>query len=319
MRKIVVLDGFAANPGDLSWKAVEQLGSLTVWDRTPKEELVSRAEGAEILLTNKTVLDAAALEALPALRYISVLATGWNVVDTAAARRLGIDVSNVPAFSTESVVQMTMAHLLNLASALAVHSDAVRHGKWSSCADFTFSLSPLAEMAGKTLGIVGFGQIGRRVAAAAGALSMKTIAFGPHLRVGERYDGTEAVELDELFAASDVVSLHCPLNPASRAMVDARRLGLMKPTAFLINTARGPLIDETALAGALACGQIAGAGLDVLCQEPPRADNPLLALPNCFITPHNAWATLQARERLMEVTAANLRSYCAGRPQNVVN
>lgn len=319
MRKIVVLDGFTANPGDLSWKAIEEFGSLTVWDRTSPSEILSRAEGAEILLTNKTYLGAEHLGALPALRYISVLATGWNSVDTDAARRLGIDVSNVPAYSTESVVQMTMAHLLNLASGLAVHTNAVRKGAWASADDFSFSLLPLNELAGKTLGIVGFGRIGRRVAQVARAFSMETIAFGPHLTVGEMYDGTKAVELDELFAASDVVSLHCPLNSASRAMVDARRLALMKPTGFLINTARGALIDESALAQALISGKIAGAGLDVLGREQPAADNPLVPLPNCFITPHNAWATRQARERLLAVTVENIKSYHAGRPRNVIN
>lgn len=318
MRKIVVLDGLTLNAGDLDWSPLEKFGHLAVYDRTAPDALIERCDGAEILLTNKTVLDASALERLDALKFVSVLATGWNVVDTAAAKRRGIVVSNVPAYSTESVVESTFSHLLNLAAGLAVHTSAVRNGQWQRSPDFSFRLLPLTELWGKTLGIVGFGAIGRRVAAVALAFGMKTIAYGPHLTVGETIDKTLAVTLDALFAQSDAVTLHSPLTDRNRNMVDARRLALMKPTAFLINTARGPLIDENALFDALETGKIAGAGLDVLSQEPPSAKNRLFAAKNCFITPHTAWATLEARRRLMAVTEENLAAYCAGKPQNVV-
>lgn len=319
MRKIVVLDGLTLNSGDLDWGGLEKFGPLTVYDRTAPDELLERSDGAEILLTNKTVLDAAAIERLDALKFISVLATGWNVVDTAAAQRRKIVVSNVPAYSTESVVESTFSHLLNLATALAVHTDAVRNGQWPQSPDFSFRLAPLTELCGKTLGIVGFGAIGQRVAAVASAFGMKTIAFGPHLAVGEMIGPALAVPLDELFAEADAVTLHCRLTDQNRGMVSARRLALMKPTAFLINTARGPLIDENALFDALENDKIAGAGLDVLTEEPPHTKNRLFAAKNCFITPHTAWATLEARRRLMAVTEANIAAYCAGKPQNVVS
>jgi len=322
MRKIVVLDGFAANPGDLSYQTLEEWGELTVWDRTAPDELYGRANGAEILLTNKTILNAEMLRRLDSLKYISVLATGWNVVDTAEARRLGIPVSNIPAYSTESVVQMTTAHLLNLASALADHTGAVRAGKWESCADFSFTLSPLTELAGKTFGIIGFGTIGRRVAQVVTALGMNVIAYGPHLTPGEIPGWPKTVRagtLDELFAVSDAVSLHCPLKEENRGIISAERLAQMKKGAFLINTARGPLIDEEALADALNRGDLAGAGLDVLSAEPPKKENPLLTAKNCFITPHNAWASLEARRRLLNITAENIRGYCTGSLQNVIN
>lgn len=319
MRKIVVLDGYALNPGDLSWEKIARQGDLTVWDRTAPSELLERASGAEILLTNKTILSAETFEKLDSLRFIGVLATGWNVVDTEAARKRRIPVSNVPAYSTESVVQSTVGHLLNLAARLAEHTAAVASGEWAKSADFCFYRPPLTELARKTLGIVGFGTIGRRVAAAARALGMNVVAYGPHLTPGTLVDGVRAVELDELFACSDAVSLHCPLTAENRKMVDSERIAAMKPTAFLINTARGPLIDEDALADALDAEKLAGAGLDVLSQEPPEASNRLLSAKNCYITPHIAWATLEARRRLMEVTEANIAAYCAGKPQNVVN
>ena len=319
MAKIVVLDGFALNPGDLSWSEIERLGELTVYPRTAPEEFDERAKGAEILLTNKTVIDAERMARLPSLRYISVLATGYNVVDGKAARARGIPVSNVPGYSTESVVQSAIGHLLNLAQGLAEHTAAVRSGQWSSAPDFCFFNRSLTELSGKRLGVVGFGTIGRRVAAVARALGMETVAYGPRLTVGKDYDGTMAVTLDVLFRTSDAVTLHCPLTAENERLINASRLASMKRTAFFINTARGGLVDEAALAEALNQGQIAGAGLDVLSAEPPLSDSPLLTARNCFITPHNAWATLDARKRLMAATVANVRAFVEGTPQNVVN
>ncbi len=319
MEKIVVLDGWTLNPGDLSWDELGELGDLTVYDRTPPEEILPRSEGASILLSNKTPITAETIAALPTLRFIGVLATGVNPIDVKAARLKGIDVANVPGYSTESVVQSTWAHLLNLATGLSSYSEKTRQGDWERSDDFTFYGAPLTELAGKTFGVVGFGTIGRRVAQVAAAFGMTTIAYGPHLRVGDVIDGTRAVPLDDLFRLADVVSLHCPLTADNLHLVNRDRLAMMKPTAFLINTARGPLIDPEALADALNSGRLAGAGMDVLTQEPPRNGNPLLSAKNCFITPHNAWATLEARKRLMAITIENVRAFLAGSPQNVVN
>lgn len=319
MTKMVVLDGWTLNPGDLTWDALSALGDLTVYDRTAATEILDRSAGASILLTNKTPLSAETIARLPDLRLISVLATGVNPVDTAAARNRGIPVSNVPGYSTESVVQSTWAHLLNLAVGLSFYADRVRGGAWSTSPDFTFYGAPLTEMAGKTFGIVGFGTIGRRVAQVAAAFGMKTIAYGPRLTPGEIIDGTAAVPLDDIFRQSDVVSLHSPLTATNRHLVNRERIALMKPTAFLINTARGPLIDSAALAEALNAGKIAGAGIDVMTTEPPEKSEPLLFARNCFMTPHNAWATQEARRRLMAETVENIRAFLTGAPRNVVN
>ena len=319
MAKIVVLDGATLNPGDLSWETLAALGDLTVYDRTKPDDILSRSAGAAVILTNKTPLSAETIGKLPDLRFISVLATGVNPIDVAAAKNRGIPVANVPGYSTESVVQSTWAHLLNLASGLAFYADRVRDGGWTASPDFTFYGAPLTELAGKTFGVVGFGTIGRRVARVAAAFGMKTLAYGPHLVPGTVTDGTPAVSLDDLFRQSDVVSLHCPLTAANRHLVHRERIALMKPTAFLINTARGPLIDPAALAEALNAGRLAGAGMDVLTTEPPTADNPLLSAKNCFMTPHNAWATLEARRRLMAETVENVRAFLAGTPVHVVN
>lgn len=314
--QIVVLDGHVLNPGDLSWNALETLGPCTVYDRTPAADVVARAAEAEIVLTNKTVLSREIIERLPGLRYIGILATGYNVVDTAAARERNIPVCNVPDYATPSVVQMVFAHLMNLTLRVADHGRGVSAGRWSQCPDFAYWDFPLVELSGLTLGIVGFGQIGRATARVALALGMNVMAF---TRTPMESPGVRFVDLEELFRQSDAVSLHCPLTSETRHLVDAERLALMKPSAYLINTGRGPLVDERALADALHAGRIAGAGLDVLSTEPPAADNPLLLSPNCCITPHIAWATRAARERLLAAAVSNVRAFLAGTPANIVN
>lgn len=315
--KIVILDGYALNPGDLSWKGLKALGELVVYDRTSPEEVVQRATGAEIVLTNKTIVSRAAIEQLPHLKYIGVLATGYNIVNVEAAKAQGIVVTNVPTYGTSSVAQATFAHLLNLTHHVGEHAAGVREGRWSASEDFCYWDFPLVEVAGLTLGIIGFGRIGRAVARIGLALEMNVLAHD----VGriEPLDGVKRVDLDTLLAESDAVTLHCPLTADNQGLINARTLGLMKTTAFLINTARGPLIDEPALADALNSEQIAGAGLDVLSVEPPPADHPLLSARNCYITPHQAWATKTARQRLLDIVAENIRAYLDGKPQNVVN
>jgi glycerate dehydrogenase len=319
---IVVLDGYTLNPGDLDWAPLEALGELEVFDRTPPELVVERAKGAQIVLTNKVVLGREVIARLPQLKYIGVLATGTNVVDLAAARERNIPVTNVPGYSTASVAQMVFALLLELTQQVGHHAHLTRWGHWSECRDFCFWDRPLIELEGLTLGLVGFGAIGRRTAAIGRAFGMEVVVHTAH---PERHVEAAApfqarfVELDELFRQSDVVSLHCPLTSETQGLVDERRLALMKPTAYLINTGRGPLVDEAALAAALRERRLAGAGLDVLAQEPPPGNNPLLTAPNCFVTPHIAWATGAARRRLLTTVAANVRAFLAGAPQNVVN
>jgi glycerate dehydrogenase len=316
--KIVILDGKTTNPGDLSWAPLESLGAVTVFDRTADDEILSRAAEAEALITNKTLLSAATIAALPRLRYIGLLSTGVNVVDLEAARARGIPVCNVPEYSTPNVAQATFALLLELTNSVARHAAGVREGRWTASEDFCYWETDLVELAGLTLGLVGYGRIGRSVAAVGRAFGMEVIAH--RRQPGDLADdGTRCVTLDELFAASHVVSLHCPLTPATQGLVDARRLALMKPSAYLINTARGGLVVEADLAAALNAGRIAGAGLDVLSAEPPPATNPVLRAKNCLITPHIAWATRNARGRLIDVVAANLAAFLAGQPVNVVN
>jgi len=312
--QITILDGWTTNPGDLSWSPLESLGVLTVHDRTAAGEVVARGAGAECLLTNKVPIDAAAIEALPGLAYIGVLATGHNVVDGAAARARGIPVCNVPEYSTPNVAQATFALLLELTNRVGHHAATVRAGRWSSCPDFCYWDGDLVELAGLTLGIVGYGRIGRAVAAIGRAFGMRILAH----RLSAA-GGPEAADIDTLLRESDVVSLHCPLTPATAGLMNARNIAKMKRTAFLINTSRGPLIDEPALAAALEADRIAGAGLDVLAAEPPSATNPLLTARNCVITPHVAWAARNARRRLIETSADNLRGFVAGTPRNVVN
>ena len=316
--RLVVLDGFTMNPGDLEWQALEALGELTVYERSPVETILERSAGADILLTNKTPLTRETLSALPALRFIDVLATGFNVVDLAAARERGIPVSNAPGYSTRSVQQMTFALLLELTQQCGLYDRAVKDGVWSRCKDITFQLKPLLELDGLTFGIVGFGVIGQAVAQAALAFGLSVVTAS-RTRPASLPEGVEWVTQEELFRRSDVVSLHCPLTPQTEKLIGERTLSWMKPTALLINTSRGGLVDEAALARALKEGRLAGAGVDVLSTEPPEPDNPLLHANNCVITPHCAWATRAARQRLLDITVTNVKSFQAGRPQNVVN
>ena len=316
--RIVVLDGYTLNPGDLSWVELEKLGDCVIYERTAMDQIVSRAAGAEIVLSNKTPLTRETLEQLPALKYIGVLATGFNIVDVEAASERGIVVANVPSYGTMSVVQMAFAHLFNLTLHVAEHSQSVTGGRWSKSADFCFWDYPLVELDGLTLGVIGFGQIGRAMARAAQAFGMNVLAYTPRLP-HKLPGGVRMVELEELFRTADAVTLHCPLTSDTRHMVNAARLAMMKSTAFVINTGRGPLVDEQALAEALNSGHIAGAGLDVLSVEPPSSDNPLLGAKNCYITPHIAWATKAARVRLLHEVTENIRAYQAGTGRNVVN
>jgi glycerate dehydrogenase len=307
--KIVVLDGYCLNPGDLSWEPLERQGAVTVYDRTPAEVILERAGQAEVILTNKTPLTRETLAALPHLRYVGVLATGYNVVDTVAARERGILVTNVPAYGTDSVAQLTIALLLELCHHVGAHSGAVRSGAWTTSADWSFWRTPQVELAGKTFGCVGFGRIGAQTARIAEALGMRVVV---HSR-------SQGVALEVLLAESDVVSLHCPLFPETRGMIGASQLQRMKPSAFLLNTSRGPLVVEQALADALNAGTIAGAGVDVLSVEPPAEGSPLFTAKNCIVTPHIAWATREARGRLMEIAAGNVAAFAVGAAKNVVN
>lgn len=317
--KIVVLDGYTENPGDLSWEGFEALGDMTVYDRTAADEILARAKGAQVLLTNKTPLNAETLAALaPELQYIGVLATGYNVVDIAAARSRGVPVCNIPTYGTAAVAQFVMALLLELCHHVGDHSRSVKAGDWSRCPDFCYWNTPLIELAGKTFGVVGYGRIGRAAAKLAAAFGMEVLACDAHASASS--DGVaRMVSLEELLAASDVISLHCPLFESNREMINREAIARMKDGVLLINTSRGPLIDEQALADALHTGKVAGAGLDVLTVEPARPDNPLMKEPNCLITPHIAWAPKESRQRLMDIAVDNLKAWLAGSPQNVVN
>lgn len=315
---IVVLDGYTLNPGDLSWSGLALLGPLTVFERTAPDEVVPRAAQAGVVLTNKTLLNGRLIDGLPRLRYIGVLATGHNVVDIEAARERGVLVTNVPAYSTPSVAQLTFALLLELTHRVGLHADGVRAGRWSRSADFCYWEAPLVELAGQILGLVGFGQVGQAVARIAQAFGMQVQVHTRTRRSGAP-PGVDYVDLETLLRTSDVVSLHCPLTAATRHLLNGARLALLKPGALLLNTGRGGLVDEAALAEALHAGRLAGAGLDVLGAEPPAPDHPLVGAPNCIITPHIGWATHAARERLMRIAVENVAAFLTGRPQNVVN
>ena len=315
-KKIVVVDGCTLNPGDLSWEPLQALGDCTIHDRSRPEEVLPRAENAEIVLTNKVVLSHDIIDSLPKLQYIGVLATGYNIVDIDAARNRNIPVTNIPTYGTLSVAQMVFAHLLNLTQRASDHSRAVVDQRWANAKDFCFWDYPLIELDGLTMGIVGLGQIGQDTARLANAFGMRVIASSQSEITGS--DTITPVSLDTLFQESDVVSLHCPLTAETEKMVNGERLEQMKSTAFLINTSRGPLIDELALAEALTAGKIAGAGLDVLATEPPPADHPLVGVENCIITPHIAWATRSARSRLLATAVENLAAFLSGEPRNVV-
>ena len=313
--KIVVLDGYCLNPGDLSWEDMASLGDLRVYDRTSPAELLNRAEGAEVLITNKTLITGNDMEALPQLKYIGVLATGYNVVDVESAKEKGIVVTNIPAYSTNSVAQMVFAHLLNITQRVGHYACMNRQGKWSDNADFCYWDTELIELNDKCMGIIGFGNIGQATARIALSFGMKVGVFTSKAQ-SELPEGVIKMSLEEIFKNCDVVSLHCPLTPSTQEMVNAERLNLMKPNAILINTGRGPLINEQDLADALNEGKILAAGLDVLSTEPPLSTNPLLSARNCFITPHIAWATKEARIRLMKIAVNNLNEFMKG---NIIN
>ena len=315
--KIVILDGFTANPGDLSWKGLEELGTLTVYDRTRPEETVARAADVDIVLTNKVIINREVMAQLPQLKYIGVLATGYNVVDIEAAHEHDIIVTNVPAYSTESVAQMVFAHLLTVTNRTEHYALQNRQGRWTKNPDFCYWDFSHMELAGKTFGIVGLGNIGRRVAEIALAFGLQVKALTSK-SANALPAGIEKADLEELLASSDIISLHCPLTDSTRHLINRETLSLMRPSAILINTGRGPLVDDQAVAYALAEGQLAAFCADVLTEEPPKADNPLLSQPNAFITPHIAWATEEARSRLLQVAISNVRAFLNAKPQNVV-
>jgi glycerate dehydrogenase len=315
--KIVVLDGYATNPGDLSWEGLKEFGELTVYDRTPAELTLERAAGAEILITNKVFLGNTEIARLPQLRYVGIQATGVNVADLEVARKHGVAVTNVPAYSTNSVAQHAFALLMELTRGVGRHAELVQQGAWTNCPDFAFQETPQIELTEKVFGVIGFGDIGKATAKIAEAFGMRVLV---HTRTPDpqTFPGTEFVALNQLLVEADVVSLSCPLTAQTEGFINAERLALMKKSSYLINTGRGLLVDEEALASALSRGVIAGAGLDVLSKEPPPADNPLLQAPNCFITPHLAWATRAARQRLIDELVANLRAFLNGESRNRV-
>ena len=318
--KIVILDAYTSNPGDLSWDTIKELGELTVYERTTPEEVLQRCNGSEIIFTNKVILNSETIEQLPELKYIGVLATGTNVVNINFAKERGVCVTNIPGYSTDSVVQHVLALMFHFSSKVSIHNDAVQQGDWVNSIDFSFTLGTLNELSGKTLGIIGLGTIGRKLARVADAMGMKIVAA--HQSSMDRLELPYEVEwlpVDEVFARADFLSLNCPLTPETEKVVNAEHLKKMKSSAIVINTGRGPLVDEQALADALNNGTIAGAGLDVLSTEPPAGDNPLLSAKNCVITPHIAWASKEARARLIAIAADNLSSFLSGVTQNVVN
>jgi glycerate dehydrogenase len=317
--EIVVLDGYTLNPGDISWEALEALGNVTIYDRTPADKVIERSAGAEVILTNKTPLPDHIIRELKSLKFIGVLATGYNIVDVTAARQKGIIVSNVPNYGTASVVQLTMALLLEICHHVQRHSDAVMDGKWAKSADWCFWNYPLVELSGKSIGIIGFGRIGQQVADVATALGMNIIGYSRSETDQSHRKNFKWKALPELLAASDVVSIHCPLFPNTQGMINRETLAMMKKSAFLLNTSRGPIVVDEDLAAALNNDVIAGAGIDVLSVEPPSENNPLFKAKNCIITPHIAWATKEARMRLMDIVVKNILSYQKGSPVNVVS
>jgi glycerate dehydrogenase len=323
---IVVLDGHTLKPGDLSWDEQKQLGNCTFYERSTPDEVIPRLAGADVALTNKVPISREVISSLPNMRYIGVMATGYNIVDTQAAREHNVIVTNVPAYGTDSVAQATFALLLELTNRVGAHADSVRDGRWARSPDFCYWEYPLVELAGLTLGIVGFGRIGQQVARIGAAFGMNILAWQRTQPAGTVQSGNppldtvaQRVDLETLLRSSDVISLHCPLTPETKGLINAERISLMKRSAFLLNTSRGPLIVEQDLADALQAERIAGAGLDVLSVEPPAKDNPLFRAPNCCITPHQAWATRAARRRLLNTLTANLKAFAAGTPENVVN
>ena len=316
--KIVVLDGYTENPGDLSWDGLRALGELTVYDRTRPEEIAARLQDAQIVVTNKVPITRELLEQCPGIRYVAVTATGYNVVDLTATAERGIPVSNVPAYSTAAVGQFTIAMLLEICCQIGFHSESVHNGDWAACPDFSYWKTPLIELAGKTIGIIGFGRIGRQTGAIARALGMRVLAAGSRpCAEGEAI--AEYVDMDTLLRQSDVISLHCPLFPETTGIINKDSIDKMKDGVIILNMARGPMIVEADLAEALNRGKVYAAGMDVVSQEPIRSDNPLLTAKNCFLTPHIAWASRECRQRVMEITEQNIRSFLSGNVQNRVN
>ena len=316
--KIVILDGYALNPGDLSWDCLNQFGEVTVYDRTPAELIVPRIGDAEIVLLNKTPITKETLSACPSVRLICVLATGYNVVDCDAAKERGIPVCNVPAYGTAAVAQFTFALLLELCHRVGLHSDSVHDGDWCRSIDFCYWKTPQMELSGKTMGIIGFGRIGRAVGQIAKAFGMRVIAYN-RSRCAEGEAIGEYVDLDTLLTSADVISLHCPLTAQTENLINKESIAKMKDGVILLNTARGPLVNEQDLADALSAGKLRGAAADVVCKEPMAASNPLLNAPNCIITPHMAWAPLESRQRIMDCTVRSIRAFLAGTPENTVN
>lgn len=317
--KTVVLDSFALNPGDLSWDGLKELTECEIYDRTPADKVIQRCEGADIVITNKTPLPKVVLEKLPNLKFIALESTGYNVVDIDYCKEKGIPVCNIPSYSTEAVAQLTFSLILEITNAVALHSESVKCGEWTACPDFCYWKIPLSELSGKTLGIVGFGQIGRRVADIAEAFNMNVVAVSGHETDQSHRKSFRWVNTEELKQCADIISFHCPLNKNTEGLCNAEFLNDCRDGVIIINTSRGPVIDEKALAAALKSGKVKGAGVDVLSEEPPKADNPLLSAPNCFITPHIAWAGFETRKRLMGILESNVKAYLDGNPQNVVN
>ena len=315
--KIAVMDGHGVNPGDMSWKPFEEIGQITVYPRTAPEEVVAHVGDADIVLTNKTVFNADVISQLPNVKYIGVLATGYNVVDTEAAHRRGIVVTNIPAYSTESVAQMTFAHILNITNRVGYYAAKNSDGEWSRCPDFCYWDTPLTDLSGKTIGIVGLGHIGSKVARLAQDFGMDVFAYTSK-NAADLPAGINKTTLDGLLGISDIITLHCPLTPSTRELINKESIKKMRRGAILINTGRGPLVNEADVAEALQEGRLGAYGADVMCSEPPAADNPLFAQPNAYITPHIAWATVEARERLMAIAVNNLKAFVSGNPVNVV-
>lgn len=318
--KIVNLEGYTTNPGDLSWDGIKKLGDYTVYDRTPKDKIIERAKGANILIVNKTIITAEILDALsPELEYIGLQSTGYNVIDCEYARKLGVTVCNIPSYSTNAVAQLVFAFILQITNQVTLHSQAVKNGEWCECPDFCFWKTPLTELAGKIIGIIGFGAIGRKVAQTAQAFDMNILAYNPRPKSADGIKNIEFTDLDTLLAKSDIVTCHCPLTPQTKGLINENTLSLMKKDAIFINTSRGPVVDENALANALNNGMIRAAGLDVLSVEPAKRNNPLLKAKNCIITPHIAWAAKETRARLLNILEQNIIAYLSGNPRNVVN
>ncbi len=315
--KIAVMDGHGVNPGDMSWKPFEEIGQITVYPRTAPEEVVAHVGDADIVLTNKTVFNADVISQLPNVKYIGVLATGYNVVDTEAAHRRGIVVTNIPAYSTDSVAQMTFAHILNITNRVGYYAAKNSDGEWSRCPDFCYWDTPLTDLSGKTIGIVGLGHIGSKVARLAQDFGMDVFAYTSK-NAADLPAGINKTTLDGLLGISDIITLHCPLTPSTRELINKESIKKMRRGAILINTGRGPLVNEADVAEALQEGRLGAYGADVMCSEPPAADNPLFAQPNAYITPHIAWATVEARERLMAIAVNNLKAFVSGNPVNVV-